>query len=412
MTTPALADETAGCSAAPGPTATARLPALDALRSCVTLLVIALHAVMAYHPYAPPLGTFTRENMVWGAFPVIDPTRAPGAETFVLWCDSFFMALMFLLSGLFVGPSLARKGVNRFVRDRLVRLGMPFLGGILLVAPLAYLPAYLQRAAATPGEDYFSAWLRLGWWPSGPAWFLWVLLGFGLVAAVLQRCAPCVMQMLGSMGLWCRGRPGSAAMGFIVVAMIAYVPMATWVSPFVWFTWGPLTAQTSRVLLYATYFFLGVAWGSGCGAAAWAAADGGLARRWLVWQLAGFVVFCGFAAALITTLVGMQRGAPWPAITVLANALYAATGVTTSLALMALCARFCQRPNPLLSSLSRNAFGMYVIHYAIVTWLQFALLSQAWSGWAKLATVVVAAIGLSWAGAMLLRRLPGVARVL
>ena len=34
------------------------------------------------------------------------------------WNDSFFMAMMFLLAGLFVPPALARKGAGRFVRDR------------------------------------------------------------------------------------------------------------------------------------------------------------------------------------------------------------------------------------------------------------------------------------------------------
>src|SRR5215467_13007348 len=40
--------------------------------------------------------------------------------------DTFFMALMFLLSGLFVWPSLERKGSARFLRDRTLRLGVPF----------------------------------------------------------------------------------------------------------------------------------------------------------------------------------------------------------------------------------------------------------------------------------------------
>ncbi len=53
------------------------------------------------------------------------------------------MSLMFLLSGLFVWPSLQRKRGWGFVRDRLRRLGLPYVFGVLVLIPIAVYPAYL-----------------------------------------------------------------------------------------------------------------------------------------------------------------------------------------------------------------------------------------------------------------------------
>jgi hypothetical protein len=60
------------------------------------------------------------------------------------------MSLMFLLSGLFVSPSLSRKGNWIFLSDRLLRIGMPLLFVVLLLMPIAYHPAY-RATALDPG---------------------------------------------------------------------------------------------------------------------------------------------------------------------------------------------------------------------------------------------------------------------
>jgi hypothetical protein len=58
--------------------------------------------------------------------PIVDPQPWAGFDVLAIFNDTFFMALMFLLSGLFVWPSLERKGGARFLRDRILRLGVPF----------------------------------------------------------------------------------------------------------------------------------------------------------------------------------------------------------------------------------------------------------------------------------------------
>lgn len=52
------------------------------------------------------------------------------------------MSLMFLISGIFIFNGLG-KGVKIFIRDRFLRLFVPFLIGVSVLMPLAYYPAYL-----------------------------------------------------------------------------------------------------------------------------------------------------------------------------------------------------------------------------------------------------------------------------
>src|SRR6186713_1281808 len=158
---------------------------VDHLRAFITLLVVAHHAVLAYHPYAPNLGaTFDAAPMMWRAFPVLDAERWGGIDLLVTINDTFFMMLMFLVGGLFVARSVARRGAAGYVRERALRLGVPFLASCAVLAPLAYYPAYLQHGG-TPGlAAYVSAYVALPVWPAGPAWFLWVLFAFGTIAAM------------------------------------------------------------------------------------------------------------------------------------------------------------------------------------------------------------------------------------
>src|ERR1700754_2470450 len=86
--------------------ATTRIAALDRARTAMTLLVLLYHSVVNYTYFG------NGDRMRWLGFDLI-----------VLFNDSFFMACMFFISGLFVRNSLARRGWADFLRERLGRLG-------------------------------------------------------------------------------------------------------------------------------------------------------------------------------------------------------------------------------------------------------------------------------------------------
>lgn len=389
--------------------ATERNVAVGYLRAFVTLLVIAHHAALAYHPYAPaPPTSLAAEPMLWQAFPVVDSQHWAGVDVFVGFNDVFFMSLLFLVSGLFVWPSLQRKGPERFLRDRLRRLGIPFLVAAALLAPLAYFPAYLQTGAAFSLRSFFRVWLSLPHWPSGPAWFLWLLLVFDAVAAALTRVTPGWGNALGRL-LARFQRPAAMFWLLVLGSAVAYLPLALGFDPGSWASFGPFSFQVSRPLHYAVYFFAGV--GLGASGLTWGllSPSARLAKRWFLWVLASVGAFLATVACF---LVALSRGAAagkgaWAAVDV----TFVVSCAASSFAVLAVFARFA-RQGRAGDSLAANAYGMYITHYAFVSWLQYALLGAALPAAAKATMVFFGAVALSWTLTAALRRVPAVKTVL
>src|SRR5712675_1380160 len=121
------------------------------------------------------------------------------------------MACMFFISGLFVRDSLARRGPANFLANRAWRLGVPFLISIFVVMPIAYYPTFLHyHPPGTTDFNFFHFWwhtLTIGPWPSGSAWFWWLLLALGAIAPLLWRAPPRLSKAFGHLIFPRRHRP-------------------------------------------------------------------------------------------------------------------------------------------------------------------------------------------------------------
>lgn len=387
-----------------------RAAALDVLRAGLTALVVVHHAVLAYHPHGPkaPPTQLPGGSLAWSAFPVLDAAKWPGIDLLVGFNDYFFMSLMFLVSGLFVPAGLARKGAGLWLQARAWRLGLPFVAAAALLAPLAYFPTYLQTPREHSLAGFWSQWTALGVWPAGPAWFLWVLLAFGAVAALLHRLAP---RWLEAPARWVtigREHPWRFAGAVALAGALAYVPMAYLTNAMSWASFGPFFVQTARLPHYFLYFALGLALGAAGVERGPLAADGRLARRWMTWTNVAVTVFFAAVAAFIWFLVAAGQKASTTVPLFLAALGWPLSCAASSLAACALAMRFGQSPGAGWRSLSRNAFGIYLVHYPIVSWVQYGLLPMPWPGYAKGIVAVSLSLGLSWLAAAALRRLPGV----
>lgn len=382
------------------------------LRAFVTVLVVAHHSLIAYHPDAPAPGAanWAAPEMMWTAFPVVDAQRVPGFGLLVGLNDVFFMSLMFFISGLFVWPSLARKGALAFARDRIVRLGLPFAIAATVLAPLAYYPAYLQNGGAPDPASYWSAWMSLRAWPAGPAWFVWLLLAFDILAVLVYVAAPRFGDALGRLAARADVRPAAYVRGLIVVSAIGYLAMNLYLGYDAWVHWGPFFVQAGRLLHYASYFFAGIGVGAFGIERGLLEGKGKLARRWWLWLPGGLIAFVALTAAFLTALsLKFQPPLPW---TIGLCALFAIACAGLSFALVAIFVRFFKRRGPVLDSLSRNAYGIYLLHYVYAIWLQYALLQAPLSGVEKGGIVFATTLILSWTTAALLRSFPSIARVI
>ncbi len=384
--------------------------AVGYLRAFVTLLVLAHHAALAYHPFPPArTTTLAAQPRWWEAFPVVDPHKWMGWSFFTGFNDVFFMSLMFLLSGLFVKHSIARKGVGVFLRDRLLRLGLPFVVTAVVIAPLAYYPTYLLMPAPAGVAGYFQQWRALGNWPAGPAWFIWVLLAFDIVAAALFAFAPQVMAWLGRVVSGSSDRPIVLFLILAAVSAVTYIPMATHFGSEGWTVFGPFFFQTSRLFHYLAYFVIAIGVGATAMPRGLFSAKGKLARRWPLWTNAMVLIYLALAAAFITMISGVGKSLPWGP---LLSILWVLSCAASCFGFMSLFARFATRRIAVFDSLTDNAYGMYLVHYAFMSWLQYALLPASLSGFVKGVLVTLGTIILSWATTAALRRIPAVARVI
>jgi hypothetical protein len=374
---------------------------LGVLRAAITVLVIAFHVALGYHPFAPPPLPSLAAAPFWQAFPVVDTDRWSGALWLVAFCDTFFMSLMFLISGVFAWQSLQRKGAARHLRDRVRRLGLPFLVAAAVLAPLAYFPSYLQTGAPASWSGFWRQWLALPSWPAGPAWFLWLLVAYNAVAAAAY---PLLRRGAGGLATAaeCAGRRPLAAFAILIAASAAaYVPMALAFGRLDWTAVGPFTVQTSRAIHYGVYFAAGIAVGAAGIDRGLVAPTGALAARWPRWAIAATIAFAATIVIGARNLAAGDRG-PWH----VASAL----GFVAACAALcfALLAAFLRVPWPrarVLDSLRGNAYAMYVVHYAFVSWLLYALLGAALPASAKAGVAFAGAAAGSWLVAAVLRRI-------
>jgi glucans biosynthesis protein C len=101
--------------------------------------------------------------------------------------ESFFMATFFFISAYLSSGALRRKkDVRIFVKDKLLRLGVPLLGILLIINPLSMLVGFPYVGWKAVKERI---WLHFGRLPfratTGTGWFLSMLLIFDLVHACI-----------------------------------------------------------------------------------------------------------------------------------------------------------------------------------------------------------------------------------
>ena len=194
-----------------------RIVFIDYVRAFLVCLVVLDHAM---HAYSQHYARF------W-FLPDFD--RSVFFDVLHLMNDSFMMPSLFFLAGFFVLPSLQRRGYGGFLKERALRLGIPFLIGVPLICPL------LTYAKYTLYEDPL-----IGYWEylttvfiqrpqAGPFWFLYYLGLLTLIAVTLYRIFPSFYKGLARFCRWVLDRP---IRGFVVVFLLGAIMMG--VSDLIW----------------------------------------------------------------------------------------------------------------------------------------------------------------------------------
>ena len=394
MTTISQTATAAGAQAAPK--AKTRNAALDRTRTFLTLVVLLHHAVIPY--------TY---------FGHTDPKSWIGFDMIVLATDSFFMAMFFFLSGLFVWPGITRKGPAIYLRDRVIRLGLPFVIAAFTIIPLAYYAIELREHPEVSFGTFWWKTITVGPWPSGPVWFLWVLIAFDLVACAFFLISRNLLDPINRLSLRGFEQPAVFYGIMLAVTAILYIPGRVYWGPGSWFEFGPFSVQHGRVLLYATYFFFGAGVGLMGLDRGLLSGSGRLATSGWGWIATAFAPYC-----LMWVMIYIKReilGNPvhlphW--YEAIYGLFFAAFSVTILFAILAYFLRFKQSGTSLLDPMQSDAYGMFLVHYPIVLWLQYWLFDYDLPAIAKALIAFVLTVVLSWGATAALRRIPGANQVL
>jgi glucans biosynthesis protein C len=315
-----------------------RIHFIDNLRAAVILLVVVLHGSMTYMAYAP----------AW--WYVINPQTSLFFTALVLAIDVPIMPVMFFISGYFVLPGLQRRGAAAFLKDKAWRIGLPWLLGVLLLAPPTAYLSYYSRHVPMGLLEFWQTDFWTKAYQQSVYWYLGILLTLFLALALVYQWRPGLPARLarGAWPAWplLAGFAALMAAGFLVLNL--FFDLDAWQNAGYVLVFQPL-----RLPLYAGYFALGVyAQRQG-----WFTAEGyrpGLAN-WGAGSLLLGAVYVGWRLSPVSSSPDLWSKA-------LTALLFNAFCLTTLMGALALFQAKVNGAGRVWRSLSANSYGIYYFH--------------------------------------------------
>lgn len=362
-----------------------RLLFIDNVRILLIILVVSFHASA---PYA---------GVPWYMIPV---ETTASSEVVLTWfltvCAAFFLGLFFMISGYFTPGSCDRKGVTLFLKDRLVRLGIPLVVFLLVVMPLFRYGMYFLDT-----HDPVSLWEFLTstyHWEPHHLWFIETLLIFTVlyvvwriltkgnqkelripqnkdifVATVLLAVVTFVVRIKIPVGVW----------DPLKVVLPAYLPQFLGL-----FSIGVVSYRQNWVLRLPAS--VGMTWLRIGGAA-----------------VLFFPVIYVVSGGQYSTLTG---GVHWRPFIFAVWEAFVCIGLCVGLIIY-----FREKVNVqgrLLKALSANAYGMYLVHFPVVVFAQYVLVGVRLPPLVKFLLVMLVGIFVSFLISHCVRRLPFARKIL
>jgi len=310
--------------------------------------------------------------------------------TFVALGSLFAMGLFFLIAGMLTPAPLRRKGPGGFLRDRALRLGIPFLAYLILVYPLVEL---LADPSGGLSATFREQWDELD---PGPLWFVGVLMLFSAAYVGWRALRPLPAEEEPGHGPLLPGHlvglAAAIAAGTVLVRLA--FPMNSG---------QPLGLHLWQWPQCLGLFALGVA-----------AAE----RGWLdpvptrMRRAGGWAALAAalMMMAAVVTAESFLGGLAWQAL--LTAACEGTVAVGFSLWLLGLFQSHFDHAGPLATAMGRAAFGAYVLQAPVLVAIAVTASDIDLAPEIKFLFVAPAAIAGSFTLSWLLTRLPGVRRVL
>jgi len=322
--------------------------------------------------------------------------------------QAFSMGLFFMIAGYFTPGSYDRKGPRQFLKDRLLRLGIPMLCYDFIIGPLMAYPLIKVGAEESGGSyldfliQYYST-FHIG---TGPLWFVEALLIFAICYALWRAFVKAPSGAVQDE----TGLPGNLKIAVFILALAGVTFIVRIWLPVGWI-FRPLNLQFPFFPQYICMFIIGIV---------------AYRRNWLtripdamgrLW-LCTAVVMIVIVAPVLLILGGAIKGNIAPFLGGLHWQCFGytlweqLTGVALIIGLPALFRKRLNRQGRPARAMAGSVYTAYIIHAPVVVLLTIAIRNISLYPLLKFAFAVLTAVPLCFALANVIRKLPLARRIL
>ena len=327
-----------------------RLLYIDNLRLFMIILVVMMHLAVTfsglgnwYYTESNELGTV--QLIIFGFF-----------QSFL---QGFFMGILFLIAGYFIPSSYDKKGFSKFIKERLIRLGIPTLLYMIFIHPFIMLVLlnngnFFSKKTASIYLNHFVFFNFIS--ASGPLWFAFALLFFSLIYALYRK----FIKPIGINKDKKFPKTSKIILLILIISFFAFV-----IRMFLPIGTSVINMQLCYFSQYIILFIIGIE----CRRSRWfEKLTYSSGKTWLISGL-----FLGFTIWTIIMLTGgaldgnldkFNGGLTWQ------NAAYALwesfAAVSMSIGLISLFKEKYNTQNKLIKTMSENTFSVYVFHAPII----------------------------------------------
>ncbi len=356
---------------------------LDNLRYLMIAFVVLQHTGNGY-------ATITKSWYVWDGGTSIDYFN-----TARMIIDVFIMPILFFIAGYFAFPNIERKGTGVFIKDKLRRIGLPWLVCVILIVPIVSYIQHYKRLGGQALSNYGQFWLNwlntasdfhTGYLYSKPAnlffisadkihfnhtayWYLSVLLFFFIAFGILYSLRKRFFPSFSLQETVQSGRTMLLVMlwvGILCIAARALINLIPYPNANPWVLVGNvLQFQTWRLPAYAIYFALGIY---------------AYSKKWFVRGniFPGHpVVWLSICAALgFAYIVVIKSSILNPSnaeIRFLSICVLSFLRAAFLILFAGVLFRYWNRPNKIHESLAASSYDIYLAHLPVVVLIQWLL---------------------------------------
>jgi len=351
-----------------------RLHALDSLRAVAMLLGIVLHAAI-------PFMTF---HTLWIVHDV-NPNRA--FDNLIGFIHGFRMQLFFFIAGFFAHLLWKKSGTRGFIRQRGLRIGLPFLVGMITIVPVCLWIYYFAETVNGPNPDLPRVQEpSLLFYPTMHLWFLEILLILYVVTMIMALCRNYMLMVIITARI-------DAAFDWLIRQPLKPIILSL---PTIVCLWdGPILGEVDTMGIgllpsfrAAIYFALFFSVGWWIHRHVWLLDELGHYLR--TYSLLALFAFFAWGTGLeLHALHGDLLGGYGKLFSLFGASLYA---WCMTFAVTGMFLRFASEHRPWMRYLADASYWFYLWHLPLVLWLQLGVVKLPLGGWLKLLLILSCAV--------------------